>query len=265
METFELESKYSASEDQKIAVNTLLEGIQNGNEKQTLLGVTGSGKTFVMANIINELNRPTLILSHNKTLAAQLYEEFKEFFPHNSVKYFVSYYDYYQPEAYIPSRDLYIEKESEVNKQIENLRFGAMNSALTRRDTIVVASVSCIYNIGSPDTFKEMRIYVKKGGEMTRSQLSGRLIKIQYLRDELEFTSGRFRMRGPNTDIMTTYSQNALRVEISGKTISHIYEIHPVTGDVVAELDEAWIYPAKHFVATDEDPAGAIAQLKADL
>jgi len=153
MATFELESKYLASKDQEKTISSLLEGIQEGNEKQTLLGVTGSGKTFVMANIIKELNIPALILSHNKTLAAQLYEEFKEFFPNNSVKYFVSYYDYYQPEAYIPSRDLYIEKESEVNKQIENLRFGAMNSALTRRDTIVVASVSCIYNIGNPKNY----------------------------------------------------------------------------------------------------------------
>lgn len=265
MDHFELVSNFQPAGDQPKAIAALTQGVLRGDARQTLLGVTGSGKTFTIANVIANLNRPTLILSPNKVLAAQLYAEFKQFFPHNAVEYFISYYDYYQPEAYIPQTDTYIEKDSAVNEHIDKLRLKATTSLVSRKDVIVVASVSCIYNIGSPDTFKEMRIYVKKGGEMTRSQLSGRLIKIQYLRDELEFTSGRFRMRGPNTDIMTPYSQNALRVEISGKTISHIYEIHPVTGDVVAELDEAWIYPAKHFVATDEDTAGAIDQIKADL
>lgn len=265
MDKFKLVSKFKPAGDQPKAIDALTNNILAGKTRQTLLGVTGSGKTFTMANVITRLNRPTLILSPNKVLAAQLYGEFKQFFPENAVEYFISYYDYYQPEAYIPQTDTYIEKDSAVNEHIDKLRLKATTSLLTRKDVIVVASVSCIYNIGSPDSFREMRIYVKKGEEMTRSQLSGRLIKIQYHRDEMEFTSGNFRMRGPFTDIMTPYSQNALRVEIAGKTIAHIYEIHPVTGNVLAELDEAWIYPAKHFVATDEDTQSAIDNIRRDL
>ncbi len=265
MDNFKLVSKFKPAGDQPKAIDALTNNILAGKTRQTLLGVTGSGKTFTMANVITRLNRPTLILSPNKVLAAQLYGEFKQFFPENAVEYFISYYDYYQPEAYIPQTDTYIEKDSAVNEHIDKLRLKATTSLLTRKDVIVVASVSCIYNIGSPDSFREMRIYVKKGAEMTRSQLSGRLIKIQYHRDEMEFTSGNFRMRGPFTDIMTPYSQNALRVEIAGKTIAHIYEIHPVTGNVLAELDEAWIYPAKHFVATDEDTQSAIDNIRRDL
>lgn len=265
MDQFKLVSKFKPAGDQPKAIDALTNGILAGKTRQTLLGVTGSGKTFTMANVITRLNRPTLILSPNKVLAAQLYGEFKQFFPENAVEYFISYYDYYQPEAYIPQTDTYIEKDSAVNEHIDKLRLKATTSLLTRQDVIVVASVSCIYNIGSPDSFREMRIYVKRGAEMTRSQLSGRLIKIQYHRDEMEFTSGNFRMRGPFTDIMTPYSQNALRVEIAGKTIAHIYEIHPITGNVLAELDEAWIYPAKHFVATDEDTQSAIDNIRRDL
>ncbi len=265
MDQFKLVSKFKPAGDQPKAIDALTNGILAGKTRQTLLGVTGSGKTFTMANVITRLNRPTLILSPNKVLAAQLYGEFKQFFPENAVEYFISYYDYYQPEAYIPQTDTYIEKDSAVNEHIDKLRLKATTSLLTRKDVIVVASVSCIYNIGSPDSFREMRIYVKKGAEMTRSQLSGRLIKIQYHRDEMEFTSGNFRMRGPFTDIMTPYSQNALRVEIAGKTIAHIYEIHPITGNVLAELNEAWIYPAKHFVATDEDTQSAIDNIRRDL
>lgn len=265
MDKFKLVSKFKPAGDQPKAIDALTNNILAGKTRQTLLGVTGSGKTFTMANVITRLNRSTLILSPNKVLAAQLYGEFKQFFPENAVEYFISYYDYYQPEAYIPQTDTYIEKDSAVNEHIDKLRLKATTSLLTRKDVIVVASVSCIYNIGSPDSFREMRIYVKKGAEMTRSQLSGRLIKIQYHRDEMEFTSGNFRMRGPFTDIMTPYSQNALRVEIAGKTIAHIYEIHPITGNVLAELDEAWIYPAKHFVATDEDTQSAIDNIRRDL
>lgn len=265
MDKFKLVSKFKPAGDQPKAIDALTNNILAGKTRQTLLGVTGSGKTFTMSNVITRLNRPTLILSPNKVLAAQLYGEFKQFFPENAVEYFISYYDYYQPEAYIPQTDTYIEKDSAVNEHIDKLRLKATTSLLTRKDVIVVASVSCIYNIGSPDSFREMRIYVKKGAEMTRSQLSGRLIKIQYHRDEMEFTSGNFRMRGPFTDIMTPYSQNALRVEIAGKTIAHIYEIHPITGNVLAELDEAWIYPAKHFVATDEDTQSAIDNIRRDL
>ncbi|MBR2081941.1 MAG: excinuclease ABC subunit UvrB [Elusimicrobiaceae bacterium] len=265
MDKFQLVSNFTPAGDQPKAIDALVKGVLEGQNRQTLLGVTGSGKTFTMANVITKLNRPTLILSPNKVLAAQLYGEFKQFFPNNAVEYFISYYDYYQPEAYIPQTDTYIEKDSAVNEQIDKLRLKATTSLLTRNDVIVVASVSCIYNIGSPDSFNEMRIYVKKGAEMTRSQLSGHLIKIQYQRDELEFTSGKFRMRGPFTDVMTPYSQNAIRIEIAGKTIAHIYEIHPITGNVVTELEEAWIYPAKHFVATEEDTQQALTQIEKDL
>lgn len=265
MDQFELVSNFTPAGDQPKAIDALVKGVLAGEKRQTLLGVTGSGKTFTMANVIAKLNRPTLILSPNKVLAAQLYAEFKQFFPHNAVEYFISYYDYYQPEAYIPQTDTYIEKDSAVNDQIDKLRLKATTSLLMRKDVIVVASVSCIYNIGSPDSFNEMRIYVKKGAELTRGQLSGHLIKIQYRRDELEFTSGAFRMRGPFVDVMTPYSQNAIRVEIAGKTIAHIYEIHPITGNVIMELDEAWIYPAKHFVATDEDTQNALTQIEQDL
>lgn len=265
MDHFQLVSQFSPAGDQPKAIDALVKGILAGETRQTLLGVTGSGKTFTMANVIERVNRPTLILSPNKVLAAQLYAEFKQFFPENAVEYFISYYDYYQPEAYIPQTDTYIEKDSAVNEQIDKLRLKATTSLLMRKDVIVVASVSCIYNIGSPDSFNEMRIYVKKGGEMTRGQLSGHLIKIQYQRDEMEFSSGKFRMRGPFTDVMTPYSPNAIRVEIAGKTIAHIYEIHPITGNVVAELDEAWIYPAKHFVATEEDTQNALTQIEKDL
>jgi len=265
MDKFKLVSKFRPAGDQPKAIDALTQGVLSGKKRQTLLGVTGSGKTFTMANVIERLNKPTLILSPNKVLAAQLYAEFKQFFPENAVEYFISYYDYYQPEAYIPQTDTYIEKDSAVNEHIDKLRLKATTSLTARKDVIVVASVSCIYNIGSPDSFREMRIYLKQGAEMTRAQLSGHLIKIQYHRDEMEFSSGKFRMRGPNVDIMTPYSQHALRVEITGKTISHIYEIHPVTGNVLAELKEAWIYPAKHFVATDEDTYNAIEQIRQDL
>lgn len=265
MDQFELVSNFTPAGDQPKAIDALVKGVLAGDKRQTLLGVTGSGKTFTMANVIQKLNRPTLILSPNKVLAAQLYAEFKQFFPHNAVEYFISYYDYYQPEAYIPQTDTYIEKDSAVNDQIDKLRLKATTSLLMRKDVIVVASVSCIYNIGSPDSFNEMRIYLKKGAEMTRGQLSGHLIKIQYQRDEMEFSSGKFRMRGPFVDVMTPYSQNAIRVEIVGKTIAHIYEIHPITGNVVMELKEAWIYPAKHFVATDEDTQNALTQIEKDL
>lgn len=265
MQHFKLVSSFKPAGDQPKAIDALTQGVLNGNTRQTLLGVTGSGKTFTMANVIARLNKPTLILSPNKVLAAQLYAEFKQFFPENAVEYFISYYDYYQPEAYIPQTDTYIEKDAAVNAHIDKLRLKATSSLVSRRDVIVVASVSCIYNIGSPDSFSEMRIHVKQGIQYTRGQLSAELIKIQYRRDELEFTTGCFRMRGPNIDIMTPQSQQALRVEISGKTITHIYEIHPITGNIVAELEEAWIFPAKHFVATDEDMQRAVEQIRRDL
>ncbi len=265
MDHFELVSSFKPSGDQPKAIAALERGVREGQKRQTLLGVTGSGKTFTIANVIADLNLPTLILSPNKVLAAQLYAEFKHFFPHNAVEYFISYYDYYQPEAYIPQTDTYIEKDSAVNDHIDKLRLKATTSLLTRRDTIVVASVSCIYNIGSPDSYSELCVYLKKGLEMTRAQLGGLLIKIQYARNEMEFVAGMFRMRGPYVDIFPPYGLNAVRVEIKGKTIAGVYEIHPITGNVVAELNEAWVYPAKHFVVKDEDRERALDQIRLDL
>ena len=223
MQRFKLVSSFAPAGDQPKAIEALTRGVLDGQKYQTLLGVTGSGKTFTIANVIEKLNRPTLILSPNKVLAAQLYAEFKQFFPENAVEYFISYYDYYQPEAYIPQTDTYIEKDSAVNAHIDKLRLKATTSLLTRRDTIVVASVSCIYNIGSPDSYSELCVYLKKGAEMSRGQLGGLLIKIQYNRNETEFVSGAFRMRGPYVDIFPPYGQNAVRVEIKGKNIANIY------------------------------------------
>jgi len=211
---FDLRKPYEESPDQAKAIEEVVTGIKAGKQKQTLLGVTGSGKTFVMANIIDSLNRPTLVISHNKTLAAQLYEEFKEFFPNNSVKYFVSYYDYYQPEAYIPAKDLYIEKESEVNKEIENLRFGAMNSAITRRDTIVVASVSCIYNIGNPSNYENRSLSFYVGQEIEISDIARELVSMRYTRDTLDFTTGVFRIAGDVIEIFPPYEEFSFRIEM---------------------------------------------------
>ena len=265
MQRFKLVSDFKPSGDQPKAIAALTRGVLDGQKRQTLLGVTGSGKTFTIANVIANLNRPALILSPNKVLAAQLYAEFKHFFPENAVEYFISYYDYYQPEAYIPQTDTYIEKDSAVNEHIDKLRLKATTSLLTRKDVIVVASVSYIYNIGSPDSYSEMCVYLQKGATMTRAQLGGLLIKIQYARNEMEFVSGTFRMRGPFVDIFPPYSLNAVRVEIQGKTIAHVYEIHPVTGNVLTELETAWVYPAKHFVVKDEDRQRALEQIRADL
>lgn len=265
MQRFKLVSDFKPSGDQPKAIAALTRGVLDGQKRQTLLGVTGSGKTFTIANVIANLNRPALILSPNKVLAAQLYAEFKHFFPENAVEYFISYYDYYQPEAYIPQTDTYIEKDSAVNEHIDKLRLKATTSLLTRKDVIVVASVSCIYNIGSPDSYSEMCVYLQKGATMTRAQLGGLLIKIQYARNEMEFVSGTFRMRGPFVDIFPPYSLNAVRVEIQGKTIAHVYEIHPVTGNVLTELETAWVYPAKHFVVKDEDRQRALEQIRSDL
>ena len=265
MDRFKLVSPFKPSGDQPKAIDALTRGVLDGQKRQTLLGVTGSGKTFTIANVIENLNRPTLILSPNKVLAAQLYAEFKQFFPQNAVEYFISYYDYYQPEAYIPQTDTYIEKDSAVNDHIDKLRLKATTSLLTRRDTIVVASVSCIYNIGSPDSYSELCIYLKKNAQMTRGQLGGLLIKIQYERNETDFLAGTFRMRGPYVDIYPPYGQSAVRVEIKGKDIAGIYELDPLNGTVVQELDEAWVYPAKHFVVRDEDRERALDQIRADL
>ena len=264
MEKFKLVSPFKPAGDQPKAIDALHKGVLSGKQRQTLLGVTGSGKTFTVANVIEKLNRPVLIMSPNKVLAAQLYSEFKQFFPENAVEYFISYYDYYQPEAYIPHTDSYIEKDASINEHIEKLRLKATTSLLARRDTIVVASVSSIYNIGSPESFQKLRIHLKKGEMMTRADFTRHLIKILYERSDTEFTAGQFRLRGAFVDIFPPYSQNALRVEIEGRNIKNIYEIHPITNDVLNEIEQLWISPAKQFVSDDEGLEGAIASIRAE-
>lgn len=264
MDKFQLKAPFSPAGDQPKAIDGLLKNLQNNVMRQTLLGVTGSGKTFTVANVIEKINKPVLIMSPNKVLAAQLYGEFKQFFPDNAVEYFISYYDYYQPEAYIPQTDSYIEKDASINEHIERLRLKATNSLLSRRDVIVVASVSSIYNIGSPEAFEKLRIYLKQGDKANRAELTKRLIKILYERSDMEFLSSKFRLRGSFIDIFPPYSQSALRVNCEGGVIKNIYEIHPISGDVLNELKEVWLTPAKQFVSDEEGLEGAIAQIRSE-
>ena len=263
-EKFRLVSPFKPKGDQPAAIKALCAGINAGRANQTLLGVTGSGKTFTAASVIQELNRPALIISPNKVLAAQLYSEFKTFFPENAVEYFVSYYDYYQPEAYIPSSDTYIEKDASINDHIDKLRLKATSSILTRRDTIVVASVSCIYNIGSPDNFSKLCLHVRVGAAYDRRELTRRLVAIQYDRNETELARGTFRMRGGVMDIFPADMETAYRLTL-GDTIENIAEINPLTGDVLREHKEAIIYPATHFVAEPLELERAIAAIEAEL
>ena len=252
------------SKDQEKVVDELSNGIkEKGN--QTLLGVTGSGKTFVMANIIEKENRPTLILSHNKTLAAQLYEELKEFFPENAVKYFVSYYDYYQPEAYIPAKDLYIEKESEVNDEIEKLRFSAMNSATTRRDTIVVASVSCIYNIGDPKGYSNKAITFQVGQEIDISDLARKLVFLRYDREAYDFVPGSFRISGDVIEIYPAYEDFSIRLEMFGNEIEKIVQVEPLTKNKISDLDEFVLFPATSIIVENETIHTATERIQKDL
>ncbi len=264
-EQFQLNTKYTPSVDQSIAIDTLTNNLISGKEKQVLLGVTGSGKTFVMANVISKLQRPTLVLSHNKTLAAQLYEEFKEFFPNNAVKYFVSYYDYYQPEAYIPARDLYIEKESEVNEEIEKLRLSAMNAARTRRDTIVVASVSCIYNIGSPDNYENKSIEIHVGQDIDIAKLSSELTFLRYERESTDLISGTFLVRGDTVELFMPYEEFPVRVEFFGNEIESITYIEPISKRKINSVDNLDIFPATPLVYDAETMAQAITNIEKDL
>ncbi len=239
--------------DQPEAIDTLVEGIENGIDEQILLGVTGSGKTFTMANVIARLNRPTLVLAHNKILAAQLCSEFREFFPENAVEYFVSYYDYYQPEAYIPHTDTFIEKDASINDEIERLRHSATSSLFERRDVIVVASVSCIYGLGDPIDYANMVISLRPGQSFGLDTLLRRLVEIRYERNDLAFERNRFRVRGDSVEIFPVYSQNsAIRVEFFGDEVDRISEVNPVTGAAVRILNHVAIYPASHYVTTKE-------------
>jgi excinuclease ABC subunit B len=229
------------------------------------MGVTGSGKTFTMANVIAKVGRPTLVLSHNKTLAAQLYAEFRDFFPHNAVHYFVSYYDYYQPEAYIPQRDIYIEKDAAINKEIDRLRLAATSALVSRRDVIVVASVSCIYGLGSPDDYRAMVVRLASGMQLTRDQLLEQLISIHYERSDVALDRGKFRVRGDSIDIWPPYDDLASRVEFWGDTVEAIAVIHPTSGEVAAKKDEMYFYPARHFVMPEDRIRAAVSTIKAEL
>ncbi|MCK5077508.1 MAG: DEAD/DEAH box helicase family protein, partial [Calditrichia bacterium] len=262
---FQLKTNYKPTGDQPAAIKKLTAGIKNGKKLQTLLGVTGSGKTFSMANAIANVNKPTLIISHNKTLAAQLYGEFKQFFPDNAVEFFISYYDYYQPEAYIPHSDTYIEKDSSVNDDIDRLRLKATSSLLARNDVIVIASVSCIYGLGSPEDYKAMLVLIKKGQHLDRTDFLHKLINIQYERNDYDFKRGSFRIRGDVIEIYPAYEKYAFRVDTFGDEIEAIYEIDLITGEIIDEREHIVIYPAKHFVTTQDKLRNSIDSIELEL
>jgi len=263
---FDLQSKYDPKGDQINAIAELTEGLNNGEKYQTLLGATGTGKTFTIANIVKNVGKPTLVLAHNKTLAGQLYNELKEFFPNNRVEYFVSYYDYFQPEAYVPSTDTYIEKDSSVNDEIDKLRHSATSSLFDRDDVIIVSSVSCIYGLGSPEEYSSLVLSLRVGDEISRNKIMEKLISIQYMRNDIEFTRGNFRVRGDVIEIFpASRSENSVRIEMFGDEIDRIREINPLTGEVLSELEHIAIYPASHFVAGDEKTKEAIKRIRAEL
>ncbi|MFP6691731.1 MAG: excinuclease ABC subunit UvrB [Pirellulales bacterium] len=262
---FELVSPFEPSGDQPQAIDALVRGLADGRGHQMLMGVTGSGKTFTMANIIQQMQRPALVLSHNKTLAAQLFGEFKEFFPHNAVSYFVSYYDYYQPEAYIPQRDIYIEKDASINQDIDRLRLAATSSLVSRRDVIVVASVSCIYGLGSPEDYQEMTVHLKRGQTVDRDEVLAKLVEIQYERNDFEFQTGRFRVRGDCVEIWPSYEQYGFRFEFWGDDVDQLSIINPTSGEVISQQEELFVYPAKHFVMPEERIVAAVDEIKCEL
>ena len=265
MKPFRLHSDYQPAGDQPKAVKELTEGIRRGEKIQTLMGVTGSGKTFTMAKVIEEVQMPTLIISHNKTLSAQLYREFKSFFPENAVEYFVSYYDYYQPEAYVPSKDLYIEKDASINDEIERLRLSATSSLLERRDVIIVATVSCIYGIGNPDNFRDMRISLTLGKSVDLRELSLHLIALQYERNDALLERGKFRIRGDVFEIQPAYEKSAYRVELDWDTVVSIKKFDPLTGAVYENPEFLVVYPAKHFVMPEEQMRAKLVEIEEEL
>ena len=266
MDKFVLKSQYKPTGDQPQAIEKLANGILNGNREQTLLGVTGSGKTFTMANIIEKVNKPTLILAHNKTLAAQLCTEFREFFPDNAVEYFVSYYDYYQPEAYIASTDTYIEKDSAVNDEIDKMRHSATAALSERRDVIIVSSVSCIYSLGDPIDYRSMVISLRPGMQKERDDLLKQLVSLQYERNDLNFVRNKFRVRGDVVEIYPAKATDvAIRVEFFGDEIDRISEFNALTGKVVATLSHAVIFPASHYIVPQEKMNRAIAEIENEL
>ncbi|WP_028329078.1 excinuclease ABC subunit UvrB [Brachyspira alvinipulli] len=265
MGNFKIESNFKPSGDQVTAIESLVKGLENKNKYQTLLGVTASGKTFTIANVIEKANRPTLVMSHNKTLAAQLYRELKDFFPNNAVEYFVSYYDYYQPEAYVPAKDLYIDKDASVNDEIDRLRLKATTSLLERRDVIIVASVSCIYGLGSPEDYRKLYISIEKDGEYDRDEIIEKLVSIQYERVKDVLERARFKVIGDTLEIMSAYSDEVIRVEFFGDTVERIMKINPITRQKLAEQDRVVIYPAKHFVTGGDKLAAGIKLIEEEL
>jgi excinuclease ABC subunit B len=265
MNKFQLVSQYKPTGDQPQAVRELVNGIKEQEKFQVLLGVTGSGKTFTIANVIEQTQKPTLIISHNKTLAAQLYGEFKQLFPHNAVEYFISYYDYYQPEAYVPTKDLYIEKDTDINDQIDKLRLRATMSLMERSDTIIVASVSCIYGLGIPQDYKEALIPLKRGEEMERDHLLERLVSIHYGRNDVAFERGAFRVHGDVVEIYPAYMEHSIRVEFFGDEIERITRINPINNHILEEVEEYSVYPAKHFITTQESLERAIGSIEKEL
>jgi len=261
---FELQSKFKPTGDQPQAIEQLTENLENNAKNQVLLGVTGSGKTFTMANVIQKVQRPTLIISHNKTLAGQLYQEFRDFFPNNAVSYFVSYYDYYQPEAYVPQTDTYIEKEAEINEEIDKLRLAATANLLTRKDVIVVASVSCIYNLGSPVEYGKFVLELRKGLKIRQSDIMLRLTDLQYDRNDYEFKRGSYRVRGNAIDLFPAYVDYGIRIEVN-EFVSNMYEFNPLTGDIIQNIEATIIYPAKHYMTDPSTYTKAFAQIRHDL
>ncbi|MFN3484079.1 MAG: excinuclease ABC subunit UvrB, partial [Planctomycetota bacterium] len=265
MPDFQLVSTMVPKGDQPQAIEKLSERILRGERFSTLLGVTGSGKTFTMAHVIARVRKPTLVITHNKTLAAQLYAEFRDFFPHNAVHYFVSYYDYYQPEAYIPQRDIYIEKDADINEDIDRLRLAATSALLARRDVIIVASVSCIYGLGSPEDYREMTVPLRTGDRLDRHTFARRLVDVQYERTDGALERGRFRVRGDTVEVRPSYLETALRVEFDADVVARLSEVHAVSGGTLAEVDEFVLYPAKHFVMPEEKINRALYTIELEL
>jgi excinuclease ABC subunit B len=265
MPDFQLVSPYEPAGDQPAAIAKLVEGIREKRPYQTLLGVTGSGKTFTMANVIAQIGRPALVMSHNKTLAAQLYGEFKDFFPHNAVRYFVSYYDYYQPEAYIPQRDIYIEKDASINDEIERLRLACTSALVSRNDVIVVASVSCIYGLGSPDDYKRMMVPLKIGQIIDRDEMLLRFVEIQYERNDVSFERGKFRVRGDVVELWPAYEEFGFRIELFGDEVESLSFIEPVTGSVIEKKEDMYVYPAKHFVLPEDRIKESVESIQTEL
>ncbi|WP_313893009.1 excinuclease ABC subunit UvrB [Psychrobacillus sp.] len=263
---FELQAPYEPAGDQIKAIEQLVEGLEEGKKHQTLLGATGTGKTFTMSNVIQQVNKPTLVMAHNKTLAGQLYSEFKEFFPNNAVEYFVSYYDYFQPEAYVPQTDTYIEKDSSINEEIDKLRHSATSSLFERQDVIIIASVSCIYGLGNPEEYREMVVSLRTGMEIERNQLLRKLVDIQYERNDINFTRGAFRVRGDVVEIFpASRDEKCLRVEFFGDEIDRIREVNALTGEILAEREHVAIFPASHFVTREEKLLLAIENIEKEL